>query len=1559
MKRFFTAIFLSAAVIFTAAAEFTMQPFAPVRGIKEGKWHFPVKMVAQVNGNEYTVPGNPNDQTGIAGEYIQLDQSVPEPVKVSAEMKRDAVSDAGLVCLDMDIHYADGSQQYVVNPRLTGAESGKWIAKEYTFTPRKPIKKFRLICFNLRTDGNAGFRNVKIGLTGKPAAAPAPAAAPVKTAAATDDTITENGITFKCIAYKPVNAIAKNRWSLPLKHVAKINGSEYTIPGDPNDNVGITSAFIPLNQSAPAPILLRAEMKRDAVSDAGLVCLDMDVRYTDGTQQYVVNPRLTGAESGKWITKTFVFSPRKPVKEFRLICFNLRTDGNAGFRNVIIGLTGKDAAAPTPAAAPAAALVKPVAANAAVNGVNFKVEPFKPNNGMKNGRWGLSVDSVASVNGNNIVIPALKDKENAGITTGYIELDQQSAEPIRFGGEIKSDKVTGLVCFWMEVFFQDGTRQWVIASRLAPQDAGKWVDKTAVYTPPKPIQKFRAICLSMNNQAPAEFRNVSIGLTQKKNKLIPASAKNITFESNGFYTKLAYTNSQLFIRGIAGESGHNLIAKDANAANIWRLRLRSSKNGRMLNIDAGGKLTIADENGKKVFSWAEKSQNGVKFKVTVTAEKTDMEQMADWKIAVDLKSDEYSLEEILFPVVPGISVPGDAEKSGLFFPQDVGRLIVNPERNLHGNLNLRYGTWYFAMQYIHYAGEHDGFFMMTPDGKGFIKQFNILRNPGQKSLCFQITHLPERGATSFATDYAVRFGTLNGNWFDAAKLYRSWAEKQMWTNSHGKLATRNNFPKPLSEAALFINWIDNIRPMTKENWAFRNSLTKLTWSTTPGHILKERLGYAHDTEKVIQNFRELRNFYGTPLIDYSHPYIHPFNMGTPAYIVPDGLPEAMKALRADGVYFVPWTSARLFDLNTAKFKEENAARSAIIDHAGNMKTMIDSVKMAPMCMATEYWRNVIIASTVRLLNDGFSGVYYDELASSGAEICYATNHEHNPGGGRYGLNARRKVLTDLHNAARNAGHPEYFSCGEEACEYLIGIHDANFMFASTFPDNVPAYQAVYHDYSYSFSRAPGKWMDPKSGWYRNAYVNQSGNGAIEELVTHSARNLSYGVNIGIVRRDLPQFSPEGAEIIARFAKLYHAGRKFLIFGEMLRPPVVTDQLTQSISWSAGNINRGTAPVIYSSMWQDINGNKALLAVNTSVFPIAPEFDLSATIAPDKKYALKNILSGEIIGVTGSKFRIPIAGRDGIILELMETEDALRAPAIPDFTVVFDHDMTERRANEQCRVRFTLDNHTDSPRQGKVTFTMNGVAPVSRIIAISGKGRKQLSIPVTMPKQGVNAFTVTTDFDGIIQQHTTHIGIKAASVAAKNKKRYTAKKAVNGDFAPGTPVISDLTKHIADHRGAADLSAVARVNWSEAGLLLEFTVTDDVQVSPNTIAEDIWRGDCIQMVLGLFYPEQGRHVYRNIFLTMVNGDPFALHLESPDDSEEVIKLTAKREGNQTVYRALIDKALFPDEFKTGTRIPFSFTVNECDDKTGNRGWLQWTPGICGAKDHDALGEIVLQ
>jgi len=61
----------------------------------------------------------------------------------------------------------------------------------------------------------------------------------------------------------------------------------------------------------------------------------------------------------------------------------------------------------------------------------------------------------------------------------------------------------------------------------------------------------------------------------------------------------------------------------------------------------------------------------------------------------------------------------------------------------------------------------------------------------------------------------------------------------------------------------------------------------------------------------------------------------------------------------------------------------------------------------------------------------------------------------------------------------------------------------------------------------------------------------------------------------------------------------------------------------------------------------------------------------------------------------------------------------------------------------------------------------------------------------------------------------------------------------------------------------------------------------------------------------------------------------------------------------VYRTHLDRALFPAELKSGSRIPFGFTVNETDDRSGFRGWLEWTPGICGSRDYEALGELILK
>jgi hypothetical protein len=62
----------------------------------------------------------------------------------------------------------------------------------------------------------------------------------------------------------------------------------------------------------------------------------------------------------------------------------------------------------------------------------------------------------------------------------------------------------------------------------------------------------------------------------------------------------------------------------------------------------------------------------------------------------------------------------------------------------------------------------------------------------------------------------------------------------------------------------------------------------------------------------------------------------------------------------------------------------------------------------------------------------------------------------------------------------------------------------------------------------------------------------------------------------------------------------------------------------------------------------------------------------------------------------------------------------------------------------------------------------------------------------------------------------------------------------------------------------------------------------------------------------------------------------------------------REGAITRYEAAIPwSALGVTGMQAGRRLAWSMTVND-NDGEGFRGWLEWTPGVCGDKDSAAFG-----
>ena len=131
------------------------------------------------------------------------------------------------------------------------------------------------------------------------------------------------------------------------------------------------------------------------------------------------------------------------------------------------------------------------------------------------------------------------------------------------------------------------------------------------------------------------------------------------------------------------------------------------------------------------------------------------------------------------------------------------------------------------------------------------------------------------------------------------------------------------------------------------------------------------------------------------------------------------------------------------------------------------------------------------------------------------------------------MEARREIFKTLHDKYTSK-YPNFCTSGEELSEYYLDVNDGNFLYASLFDDAVPAFQAVYHDYSFSFAKGPyGKFTVQNIPAYDAKMGGASG---LEDFSTSFCRNWSYGIHPGLIRPQLPEYSPIAAAMGKHFGE---------------------------------------------------------------------------------------------------------------------------------------------------------------------------------------------------------------------------------------------------------------------------------------------------------------------------------------------------------------------------------------------------------------------------------------
>ena len=1195
---------------------------------------------------------------------------------------------------------------------------------------------------------------------------------------------------------------------------------------------------------------------------------------------------------------------------------------------------------------------------------------------IQNGKWwtGFRAD-IATLKDGVITVNAPGEENTFDVASEEVALNQQEPEAIHFTGWLMrhpgEQSKKALVAYDLLLLFTDGTHRWCVLDNIPPEKAGEWIHTDVTFTPEKPLRALRVLGINNNATTPASFRDMAVAPA--------ARAKTSEAEEAGRLENAVAAYS--FVREgdklrlgalVDKASGANFIQADAADGNIWRVSLKDDRAKTPFVVASGKNAQISFRDGKMEGLWETPLPDGGTLEVRATAALQEDSALL-WDVAVQVKgSEHYTMLDVIYPIVNGLVAPGASEKACLLIPHETGRLIRDPARNYPGSLNLHYGASGMSMQFLALYGEETaGLYISTKDGDGHFKEMHLAEQFGHPGVfSFEVSSLAYQGEPAYDRPWPVETRLFHGDWFDACQIYRAWALKQKWMAS-GPMAQRPDFPEPLRRIGLTVNGVRNqyYSPKQIEN---RNRLGSNGFSVIPDDELFDVVGGTILVDDFAKTIKALKDFYGFPFDVFNHPYLDHFGRATPRYLLLHGYPEAARRIREMGCYTIPWTTMLRMDTTSERWKKENAEPAAIIDETGKpVVQFADGCMKALMCPATPYWQKVIYDTTERMLKSNLTGMYYDEICSVGPQICLNPKHGHTIGGGNYGLNGYRQIMEATHTRLR-AQYPEYYSSGEHLGEYMIGVHDINYMFMYFQPDLVTAFQAVYHDYSICLSRLSGKFHDFSEEY---AYADKSGRTNVEEAAVCGLRDIAYGVNPGAVRITLPEYSPKAAALARFLGHFWLDNQKYLLFGQMLRPPkVVSGNATVTTGFPFRDSRKYAYPAVNASVWRAPDDTAALIVTNATITEVVPELKFNAADYTDAPYLrLRDRADGSEVyaGPSGEvRFRLPVAARSARALDIVPETEAPAAvrTALPPFVVWSDNGLLEMGAGATADVWFSLENTTDQAATGSVALEVPqgwGIAPATVTeVALAPHAVQRVVFQVTLPREvkglqtlsykvhlagGENVFDLAQSVDFGVRPYV------AESAAGKKCHTVPYLDKIPADRLPeSVPVIKDLTSRMIGNGKASP--AEARMAWNEEGVVMEFTVKDETPNEPIP-GEMVWKGDCIQIGLGFPRIENDvadYYLQTELYLAIVEGKPFVSCRNEAYDP--YLKVEASRKDGVTFYRLTVPKRLLREVHK-GKRYPFSFTVNEHDGKDF-AGWQEWTRGICGGKNPGAWGEILL-
>lgn len=659
-----------------------------------------------------------------------------------------------------------------------------------------------------------------------------------------------------------------------------------------------------------------------------------------------------------------------------------------------------------------------------------------------------------------------------------------------------------------------------------------------------------------------------------------------------------------------GEANLELLAPNDDDPAFIIQYLDESRTFREVSSRQAGAVTCTRQQGELTFTFT--SLTGLDLYAAVTIRANPTERDTIWSFSLGNRAG-LRVTSVQFPFVVMPYRLGDSGGEALVWPFGPGQLLRSPRpQDLAPDcahtwqLVPENGTpWHYpgytGAQFLAYYDARAGLLLQAHDAEGYVKLLKpVHRGKGLRLGLAHVGDWPRNGER--VLPYRVMLGSFEGDWYDAADLYRSWSLSQPWAKP---LARRKDIP----------GWLLDSPP---------HIIVRIQGQLDAGPAEPNEAFLPY--KKIVPLLEPLAKELNAPLVPVIMSWERPGPWIYPDCFPPAGGDESLRGFSrmarergwhvgtfCNGTRWVTGHYWAGYD-GTKYYHERNGSASVCRTHSGEpWKEYWDtSWRPSYACCAGAALTRVTAAEFYRhMLDDGLDWIqFFDQNVGAASFACYSADHGHAPEPGRWMTDAMRALIGELHaleaqTAADSGGERAAVLSVEAPCnEY--NLQDFAICDVRVVPEGhvhwssrwIPLYHYLYHEcilIQGGFGMGPEPYHMP----IRTAYNLVVGEipGAV---LTGDGRLLNYDTENWAPWEPYIGSNADAVESLRAATALRRGpGKDWLVYGRMQRPAQVEG--IEVIAWErGGKVHR--IPAVFQGAWRAPDGRFALALANWTNAP---------------------------------------------------------------------------------------------------------------------------------------------------------------------------------------------------------------------------------------------------------------------------------------------------------------------------------------------------------------------